>query len=139
MHKQIQTIPTIYNHMSSNGYKSNSQIDTKTVEKNKINNYIYRERMYPIIRVSSDNIHVHSNERKDLARFSSWVFYNKVPSFGDIGDMVDDQRAAASGGAEGEEGVEHVLDDSVLLRDQLRWVILHEFRFPYQLRQKGHK
>nr|GMD79388.1 hypothetical protein Iba_chr13dCG3400 [Ipomoea batatas] len=89
----------------------------------------------PISRISSDNIHMHPDERKNLPGLGTRILDDKVAPVGLIGDMVDNEWTAAGGGAEREEGIKNVLYHSVLLRDQLRWVVLHVLGLPNQLSQ----
>lgn len=49
--------------------------------------------------------------------FSSRVLDYEVASVGMVSDVVDNEWAAAGGGAVGEEDVEHVPHDPVLLGD----------------------
>lgn len=60
---------------------------------------------------------MHSNEGQDLVWFSSRVLDYEVASVGMVSDVVDDEWAAAGGGAVGKEDVEHVPHDPVLLWD----------------------
>ena len=80
-----------------------------------------------------------ANKGQDLPRNSSWVLHNDVASAGEVGHVVDHQGTTACGGAEGQQGIEHVLDGSVLLRDEVRWVILEVLGLPDKLGQKGHE
>lgn len=76
---------------------------------------------------------MHSDEGQDFAGLSTGVLDYEVSSVGLVGDVVYEQRPAAGVGAVGAEDVEHVAYNPVLLRDELRWVVLHELRLADQL------
>lgn len=80
----------------------------------------------PVIGIGSDDVHVTTYERQDFAGVGSGIFDDEVSSAGEVGDVVEEERSAAGGGAEGEEGIEYVIDYAILLGDQLRWVVLDE-------------
>lgn len=80
-----------------------------------------------------------TDEGEDLARVGTRVLDDEVASAGEVGDVVEDQGAAAGGGAEGEEDVHDMLHRPVLFRDKLRRVVLEVFGFADQLREKGHE
>lgn len=51
--------------------------------------------------------------------------------------MVDDEWAAAGGGAMREEGITNMADDSILLRDEVRRIVLNIFGFSDEFGEKG--
>lgn len=79
---------------------------------------------------------MHSDERQDFAGVSAGVLDDEVSAVGLVGGVVDDERAAPGGGAVGAEDVEYVADNPVLLRDELRRVVLHELGLADQLRDR---
>lgn len=78
----------------------------------------------PIVGVSGDDVHVAADEGEDAGRFSARVLDDYVAAALDVGDMGDDEGAAAGGGAKWEEYIEDVASDAVLLGDQFRGVVL---------------
>lgn len=82
---------------------------------------------------------MHSDERQDFAGLGAGVLDDEVPAVGLVGGVVDDERAAAGGGAVGAEDVEYVGDNPVLLRDEVRRVVLHELGLADELGQKGNE
>lgn len=91
----------------------------------------------PIAGISGDDVHVHPDEGENFPGDGPGVLDDDITPFGEVGDVVNDKGAAAGGGAEGEEGVEDVLDDPVLLGDQIGGVVLHELGLPDELREEG--
>lgn len=82
---------------------------------------------------------MHSNERQYFSGLSAGILDDEVAAVGLVGGVVDDERSATGGGAVGAEDVEDVADNSVLLRDELRRVVLHELGLADQPREKGHE
>lgn len=79
-----------------------------------------------------------SDEGEDLGGVGAGVLGDDVsPAIG-VADVADDEGAAASGGADGKERVEHVAGHAVLLGDEVRWVVLHVLRLADDLREEGH-
>lgn len=69
---------------------------------------------------------MHSDEGQDFTGLSTGILDYEVSSVGLVGDVVDEQRSAAGVGAVWAKDIEHVAYNPVLLRDELRWVILDE-------------
>lgn len=80
---------------------------------------------------------MHPNEGQDLPGHSPRVLHDEVAPVGVVGDVVHHQGTAASGGAEGEEGVQDVLDDPVLLGNQIGRVVLDVSGLSNELREEG--
>lgn len=78
----------------------------------------------PVGGIGSDDVHVAANEGDDAGRVGARVLDDYVAAALSVGDVGDDEGAAAGGGAEGEEGVEDVAGDAVLLGDQIRGIVL---------------
>ena len=93
----------------------------------------------PIIRISSNHIHVTTNEGQDIARYSPRILHNDIASALIIGDMVDDQRSSTFGCAVRKKRVQHVLHHSVFLWNQVRGIVLDVLGFPNQLREEAHE
>jgi len=93
----------------------------------------------PIIRISSNHIHVTTNEGQDIARDSPRILHNDIASALMIGDMVDDQRSSTCGCAVRKKRVQHVFRHSVFLWNQVRGIVLDVLGFPNQLREEAHK
>lgn len=91
---------------------------------------------HPILWISGDDVHVAADEGEDLAGGCAGVLNDEVSAAFDVGDVVDDEGSAAGGGGVGEEGVEHVAGDPVLLGDEIRWVVLYVFGFSDDLREE---
>lgn len=81
---------------------------------------------------------MHSNEGEDFAGLSAGILDDEISAVGLVGDVVDAE-GSAGGGAVGAEDIEHMIDNPVLLRDELRRVVLHELGLADQLGQKPHE
>lgn len=80
---------------------------------------------------------MHPDEGQDLPGHGPRVLHDEVAPVGVVVDVAHHQGAAAGGGAEGEEGVEDVPDDPVLLGDQIGRVVLDVPGLPDELREEG--
>lgn len=80
---------------------------------------------------------MHPNKGQDPPGLGPRVLHDEVAPVGVVADVVQHQGAAAGGGADGEEGVQDVLDDPVLLGDQIGGVVLDVPGLPDELRQEG--
>ena len=69
---------------------------------------------------------MHPNERDDFSGDGSWVLHDEVTSSRVIRHVVDHERTTAGFGAVRTERVEDVVHDPILLRDELRRVVLDE-------------
>ena len=78
-----------------------------------------------------------SNERQNPPRLGAGVLDDDITPAGGIGDMGNDEGSAAGRGAEGEEHVEDVAGDEILLRDEIRRVVLDETGFADELGEEG--
>ena len=93
-----------------------------------------RKMIYPFVGIGGDDVHVHSDERQDLSGDRSWVLHDEVASSRVIRHMIDHKRTTTSFCAVRTERVEDVVYDSILLRDELRRIVLDELGFADEFR-----
>lgn len=78
-----------------------------------------------------------ADKREDFTGDGAGVLDDDVAAAFGVDDMGDDERAAAGGGAEGEEGVKDVPGDAVLLGDKVGGVVLDVAGLAHDLGQEG--
>lgn len=92
----------------------------------------------PIRGIGGDDIHVASDEGEDLGGVGAGVLGDDVAPAVAVADVADDEGAAAGGGADWQERVEHVAGHAVLFGDEIWGVVLHVLRLADDLREEGH-
>ena len=74
-----------------------------------------------------------THKGQDLPWLSSRVLDDDISSAGEVGDVVHDERATASGSAIREERIQYVLDYTIFLWEEFWWVVLNIFGLANEL------